>query len=120
MSVKQPEVSNDDFEQHLTRALRPVDPPAGFADRILAQAQSPKAAPAEVIVMRPRTRLWASGAIAAALFVGSFFAQQAHQRHQREQAALAQQQFEVAMRITDETLEQTRQQLQQAGLQIGK
>ncbi len=119
MSVNQPEVPNTEFEHQLTRALRPVDPPAGFADRILAQALTHKAAPAKVIVMHSRTRLWASGALAATLFVGSFFAQQTHQRRQRERTVHAQQQFEVALRITDETLEQTRQQLQQAGLQLG-
>ena len=40
-----------------------------------------------------------------------------HLRHQREQAA--QQQFELAMRITDRTLEHVQQQLSDVGVRFG-
>ena len=58
-------------------------------------------------------------AIAATLLAGVFVADQTHVRHQRQQAELAQQQFDAAMRITDQTLDHVRQQLQQAGVPVG-
>ncbi len=38
---------NEDFENQLRRALRPVDPPEGFAERVLRQLP-PRRAPATV------------------------------------------------------------------------
>ncbi len=105
------------FEEELTRMMRRVDPPASFADRTMARAAS--SMPAKVIVMRQRPRLWMTGAIAAALVVGIFFTEQTNLRHEHEQAAQAQSQFEAGMRITDRALEHTRQQLQRAGVGIG-
>jgi hypothetical protein len=70
--------------------------------------------------MPARLRLWASGAIAAALLVGVFAGDQLHARHQRERAQLAQQQFEAGVRITDDALEHTREQLAQAGIRFGE
>jgi hypothetical protein len=124
MSVNQPEELNpkfeqDQFERELTLALRAVDPPEGFAQRTMARAHAVAPFRAKVLWMPLRVRSWAGGAIAAALLAGVFFAEETHQRHQREQAALAQQQFELAMRITDRTLEHTRQQLWNAGIRIG-
>ena len=115
--MKQPEELNTEFEQNLTQALRPVDAPAGFADRVIARSKAP--APAKVIRMPLRTRAWASGAIAAALVAGVFVGQQSHMRHQRVEAERAQQQFEAGMRITDQTLDHVRQQLQEAGVATG-
>jgi hypothetical protein len=46
-------------------------------------------------------------------------AEQMRLRQERERTELARQQFEAAMRITGETLEQARQQLQQAGVRVG-
>jgi hypothetical protein len=129
--VNQPERMNQpeelvplEFEQELTQALRPVAPPDGFADRVLARLQPARLGPAtpvraKVVTMTPRPRIWASGALAATLIGAAFIGQQAHVRHQRQQAELAQQQFETAMQITDQTLEQTRRQLQQAGVELG-
>ena len=71
-----------------------------------------------------RARPWISGAIAAALLVGVYTGvytgEQAHQRHQREKAMRAEQQFDEGMRITDATLEHVRLQLQQAGVTAGE
>jgi hypothetical protein len=120
MCVKQPEELITEFEQHLTEALRPVDPPEGFAYRVMARAQSPAPAQAKVVRMQPRARPWIGGAIAAALLVGIFVSDQMHLRHDRERAELAQRQFEAGMRITDETLEHAREQLKQAGVRLGE
>lgn len=117
--MNQPEEPMTSFEQELTEAMRPVDPPEGFAERVLARAQTSEAPRARVLVMPRRLPSWASGAVAAALLVGAFFGEQVHLRHQREQAEMARQQFDAAMQITGQTLEQARQQLQQAGISIG-
>ena len=109
------------FEQELMLAMRGVDPPAGFTDRVMSRAKAPSVPVRGKVISMPSRplRLWVSGAIAAALLTGVFFAEDAHRRHQREQAELAQQQFEAGIRITDRALEHTREQLQRAGIQIG-
>ena len=109
--MKQPEELNSEFERNLTQALRPVDAPEGFAERVIARAQRSAPPAGKLIQMPLRTRMWATGAIAAALLTG-VFAQQTHVRHERQKAELAQQQFDAAMRITDQTLDDVRQQLQ--------
>jgi hypothetical protein len=110
---------DDQFEEYLRQQLRPVAEPAGFADRILARVESEAAVPAKVIVMPSRRRAWMSGAVAAAVLVAGLLTQQAEVRHQRHQAEVAQQQFDSAIRITSETLDDTRQQLRDAGVEIG-
>ena len=114
-----PEESSPEFERELTHALRRVDPPAGFADRIMVRAEAAAPARAKVVTMAPRRRIWASGALAATLLAAAVLTQQTHERQQRQKAELAQQQFDAAMRITDQTLEHVREQIQQAGVQIG-
>jgi type VI protein secretion system component VasF len=126
MSVNQPEESLTKFEQELTQAMRAVDPPEGFADRTIARAQASMQPRARVLAMPSRRPLWTSGAVAAALLVGVFVGEQAHMRHQREQAEAAQQQraeaaqrqFEAGIRITDETLDHARAQLARAGIEL--
>ena len=117
------EPSFEELEEYLVKELHPVPEPRGFADRILAlaelQAQAPAPARAKVVTMKPRPRLWLPTAIAAALLAAGFVTEETHVRHQRQQAELAQKQFDSALRITGETLEETRQQLRDAGVQIG-
>ena len=120
MGGREPEALDaqpDALEVQLTQALRPVDAPEGFAARVMERTGSS----AKVVAIRPRfatlrVRTWAGGAIAAMLALGVFGAEQAHVRHEREQAALAQQQFETATRITDQALEHAREQLARAGV----
>ena len=118
--MKQPEESFTKFEQELTQAMRAVDPPEGFADRVMARAQSPAPAQAKVVRMQPRARPWIGGAIAAVLLAGVFVADEVHVRRQRERGELAQQQFEAGLRITDEALQHTREQLARAGVRFGE
>ena len=110
----------DEFELQLTEALRPVDAPEGFAARVMERAAVP-AVSTNVVVMRPRlhAQMWVGGAVAAMLAVGAFVGEAVHVRHQREEAALATQQFEAAVRVTDQAIEQTRMQLMKAGLKLG-
>lgn len=117
--MNQPEEPLTQFEEELTQAIRAVDPPDGFAERVMARAQASEQPRAKIFAMPRRLPSWTSGAIAAALLLGVFFGVQTHLRHQREQAEFAQQQFEAGIRITDAALERTRHQLQRAGVLVG-
>jgi hypothetical protein len=111
-----------EFELALARAMARVEAPEGFAKRVMERAGG---AAETLVVMRPRRGLvrmqaWMGGAIAAVLALGMFGAEQLHLRRERaEEAAKADQQFAVAMQVTDHALEQTREQLQRAGLKLG-
>jgi hypothetical protein len=111
----------DEFELKLMQAMRRVDAPEGFAASLMERAAAPAAQ--RVIVLRPRisflsARAWFSGAIAAMLLAGVFVAEQVHVRHEREQAAIAQQEFETAMRVTDHALDRTRARLERSGIRL--
>jgi hypothetical protein len=59
------------------------------------------------------------GAIAAVLAIGVFAGAHIHEQHeQHERQVMAQQQFETAERITDETLERTKAQLERKGIYL--
>jgi hypothetical protein len=113
---------DDEFELALTRALRRVEAPAGFAEKMVARTHvsesrrvTPSGAPGKLLVMMPKPKVWLSGAIAAALVAGVFVAQDVHQRHERE---VANRQFALSMQIEERTMEHTRQQLQKAGVPL--
>jgi len=67
-----------------------------------------------------RMQAWMGGAIAAVLVLGMVAAEQMHLRRERAEQAKADQQFAVAMQVTDHALAQTREQLQRAGLKLGE
>ena len=117
--LHQPAESLAELEQYLTQSLRPVEPPASLTERILAKAEPARKGKGNVIRMVLRTRVWASGAIAAAVVAGFMIGGQIHSRRERQKAELAQRQFETALQITSDTLEQTRKELQQAGIDLG-
>lgn len=109
-----------ELEQHLRLSLRHVDPPADFTESLLARATSVAPQPkAKVLKMPAHTRLWAGSALAASLVAGILIAGQVHARHERQKVEAAQRQFNAAMQITNEALEQTREQLRQAGIETG-
>jgi hypothetical protein len=118
----EPDLKLAEFEVQLARAMRHVDAPEGFAARVLDKAEQTQT----VIVMRPRKGLWrmqawTGGAIAALLALGMFGAEQLHLRRERaEETAKADQQFAVAVQVTDHALAQTREQLARAGLNLGE
>jgi hypothetical protein len=110
----------DEFEQQLTQALCHVDPPKGFAVRVLERTAPPaRAATMRRRMAKLRGRAWIGGAIAAMLMLGVVVGDQVYVRHEREQAVLANRQFAMAMRVTNRALDQTRAQLKQAGLMLG-
>ena len=116
----------DEFEEQLVRQLRRVDAPEGFALRVLDRVSEDAARKtplrARVLTMPAwsfKPRVWVGGAIAAALVLGCFAAEQVRVRQQQERAELAQQQFDTAMRVTDHALDQTRAHLERAGFKLG-
>ncbi len=111
------------FERDLVGALRPLQLPAGFAERLEArraeQGETPAPATAGRMakVLPFRTlRVVGGGAIAAMLLAGVFAAEDVRQhREQAQRRALATQQFETANRITAQALAHTREELERAG-----
>ena len=108
------------FEAELTLAMGHVDPPVGFADRVLAKATEPMPQRAKVLQMPPRVQAWVGGAVAAVLMLGALGIHQQHVRQQQaEEAARAQEQLELALQITGETLANVRAEMRQAGVPVG-
>lgn len=106
---------NEDFENQLRRALRPVDPPAGFAERVL-RALPERRAPATVVplsVIKPAPlsawrRFSAPAALAASLLVAVFTGQHvAHRNAEREEQAglAASRELMQALRVTSQKLD---------------
>ncbi len=120
------------MEPALRQALRPEDPPAGFADRLMARAvagdhPAPLGAsigepprPAAKLLSWPAHKLWTRGAIAAALILGLFEAQSTYSRmrEQQRRIAAATAQFQTTERVTVRALAQAREQLQRAGVPL--
>lgn len=109
----------DDFEERLQRALARVEAPPGFAERVcnLCSTELPPAHGG--LLMWPRRHVRLSGALAAgilfgALAGGGFW----HGQRVAEQRMEAQAQFETAMRVTNRALDETREQLNRAGMRL--
>lgn len=114
----------EDLERELARALQPVEPPEGFAERVLARIEPAVSIDRKELHSAGRLSLfqrsrWLGGAIAAALLLGIFFAKQAYTHHQQQKAELAERQFEAGLQITDLALERVREQLRRTDLWLG-
>jgi hypothetical protein len=121
--VKQPDEWNDfeqmspEFEARLAQALRPVAAPDGFADRVIARAAQSAGPRARVFALPSRVRMCAVTATAAGLLFAGVLGEQSHLRRQRQQAA--ERQFEAGLSIAAEAMQQTREELQESGIQLG-
>lgn len=102
------------IERELRRTFAPVDPPAGFADRVVIRSR--QAASARVYAF-PARRVWVGSAIAAMLLAG-VAGRQVHRLQQRHKAEEAQRQFELALQVTGHALQHARYQLQRAGVSL--
>ena len=79
---------NEDIENRLRRALRPVDPSAGFTERVMRALPAPTSrvalAPVTVLRSAPRTSRWqgftAPAALAASLVVAVLLGQHVGQQ----------------------------------------
>ena len=122
-----------EFEQALSRAMQRVEVPAETSAKLLALAEEAEqkrvhagdglrlirfSNGGRVLAMPrlPQTRAWMGGASAAVLAMGVFVGTHVHEQHERR--VVAQQQFETAQRITDETLARTRAELEQRGIKL--
>ena len=123
-----------DFEQALQRAMKRVEVRAETTARLLALAdeadrkrvhagggyQLLKLSNGGRVFAMPRLKPlawnWMGGAIAAVLAMGCFVGARIHLEHERR--IQAERQFETAERITDQTLERTRAQLAERGIQL--
>ncbi len=118
MSEMQQGTDFEDFDEVLAKALQRVDAPEGFAVSVMERAFAP-AKPKGRLLMMPRMQAWMGGAIAAALVMGALITARVHVVHQQEQAEMTERQFETAMRVTNQALDQTQMQLRRAGLKLG-
>jgi hypothetical protein len=129
-----------EFEQALGRAMKRVEVRAETTAKFLALAEEAERKRMAAgggfrlikfsgytgnwgrVLAMPRPRAWMGGAIAAVLAMGVFAGAHIHEQHeqheQHERQVLAQQQFEAAERITDETLARTRAELERRGINL--
>jgi hypothetical protein len=118
------------FEQALTCALRPVQPPETLAKFLAIAAEAEehqrrtsrsqarrwfRPATGGLSFLNPWPRAFVGGALTAALMLGAFVAEQAHRRHEQAEAT---QEFATSMRVTDEAIQHTREQLMRAGVPL--
>jgi len=113
----------DEFEEQVRRSLRHVEAPKDFAVRVLERA----AAAGKPLPLRPRLRhkphrRWRKwiGVVAAIVVLVVLLANQARIRRERARVAQIQAQFDTAMRVTSGALEQTRMELERAGVNFGE
>jgi len=99
---------NDSIEDKLRRALRPVDAPPGFTEKLMA-ALPPRpvhaVAPAPVRRPPPRQRWWVPAAAAASLVAAVLAGQHMAQLRAEREGAAARQQLMQALRVTSEKLD---------------
>ena len=107
---------SQDIENELRRAMRAIEPPAGFSARVM-RALPPRATPATVTVLRPTpavarpgpwARLSAPVALAASLLVAIVLGRHAALEHaEREQLAglEARRQLMQALQLTSQKLD---------------
>jgi hypothetical protein len=100
---------SDDFERELRLALQPVDPPEGFAERVLAKQAQESSRPTFFervrMYVRPE-RGWLIGAIAATSAFVAVAVVVEQRRDQREREGLeARKQLIEALRVTSEKLD---------------
>ena len=102
----------NDVEDKLRRAMRPIDPPAGFAERVL-RALPERRAPAPVIALptarEPRISTWrrftAPAALAASLLVGVLIGQHFAVESERRAGLAASRELMQALRVTSQKLD---------------
>jgi hypothetical protein len=103
---------NDPFENQLRRALRPVDAPEGFAERLLQDLPQGRRPVVLALAPKPqpeRRRHWMPAALAASLLAAVVLGQQlASYRFEREELAAglaAKQELLQALRVSSQKLD---------------
>lgn len=105
---------NENFENELRRALRPVDAPDGFTERLMRalparEAPAPVLLPVPELPARTPRRIWMPAALAASLLVavlaGQQVAQVREERQARAEGLEASRELMQALRLTSEKLD---------------
>jgi hypothetical protein len=103
---------SDHFERELRQALRPIEPSANFAERLLArlpQVAAPSASAATPIDARTGLRKhvmrWIPAALAASLVAAVLVRHELQLRDEIEQGRIAREQLMEALRVTSEKLD---------------
>lgn len=102
-------IERDGFEEHLRRALRRMEPPAGLEQRIFARLPRSTA---------PRIPRW--WPVAAAIFVilgGALLGDYWRQHQMRARRVETERQFSVALKVTERTLAKAERQLRSIGVE---
>ena len=102
----------DRLEDALREALRRKEAPEGFAERVLARHAAPKPGPWEAfrLWVHPPSLRWASAAALTLVLLAGF--QYTAERRRRAQGEAAKEQVLMALRITADKLEYTREKVQ--------
>jgi len=107
---------SEDIEKRMRRALRPIEPPAGFTERLMRALpeRAPRAAPAPVVRLRtvPRAGAWqrffTPAALAASLMVAVLVGRQVgivQQQHEQRAGLEASRELMQALRVTSQKLD---------------
>ena len=103
----------NDVEDRLRRAMRPIDPPEGFAERVM-RALPAREPPATVSVLAtvPRAsragawrRFSAPAALAASLVVAVLVGKQIALKHEEREGLAASRELMQALRVTSQKLD---------------
>ena len=114
---------SEDFENELRRALRRVDPPPGFAERVMRALpdQRPMATvtPIDLVRTTPRASFWrrvsTPAALAASLVAAVLLGQHAaldQEREQQQAGLAASRELMQALRLTSQKLDDAYQAVQ--------
>jgi hypothetical protein len=103
---------NDRLDEQLRKALRPLDPREGFAERVIARIEEKSTTVSDLETYRPRSKRsltrWLPMALAASAVLGIALAQLSAQRLQAEQEERgleARRQLMEALRVTSDKLD---------------
>ena len=100
---------NDNFEQELRRALRPVDPGDEFTRAVMARLQSanvPTLARSRTRSKLQRALPWAPAALAASLLMAIMMTHQHRkEEHELAEGLRAREELLLALRVTSEKLD---------------
>ena len=100
---------SDDFERELRQALQGVEPPPGFAERVMAKHAQEPLQPTllqRLLAFVPPEHRWLTGAVAASAALLAIAIVGHQWREQREREGLeARKQLIEALRVTSEKLD---------------
>jgi len=109
-----------EVEDRLRRALRPIDPPPGFAERVMRalpdQRPTATVTPIDIVRTSPRASFWrrvsAPAALAASLVAAVLLGQHVAIQQEERAGLAARQELMQALRLTSQKLDDAYQAVQ--------